>query len=63
MTYNGALKAGDCEYILEHRTLSSDLELHKLIVNLKCYKLSQKYKEVLAAGEDSAMQLGFERNA
>jgi hypothetical protein len=39
VAYVGQSNQKDQEYSIEHRTLSSEFELHKLVITLKCYKL------------------------
>lgn len=48
----------DEEFCIEHRTMSSEFEFHRLNIQLKCYKLGSKFKELLGVGQDTSFQLG-----
>jgi len=49
--------------VINHRIFSSELEFHKIVVPLKCYKLGQRFKEVLSSGDDRSLMLGHEQQA
>jgi hypothetical protein len=47
VTYIGQKDVQDTDFTIEHKTLSSELEMHRLSIGLKCFKLGQKFKEAL----------------
>lgn len=53
ITNQAGIKA-DEEFTIEHRTVSSEFDFHRLNIQLKCYKLGNRFKELLGVGADTS---------
>jgi hypothetical protein len=63
VSFVGTMQLPDTDFNLDHYLSSSEIEYHKLIVPLKSYKLGQRFKEILASGDDESCVLGLESSA
>jgi alpha-tubulin suppressor-like RCC1 family protein len=50
VSYQG-LRAAEEDFVISHKTTSSEFEFHNLMLKLKCYKLGQTFKEILTSGQ------------